>query len=88
MRVLLWFVVIVHFLLLFAVVGALFVIPFRCPWYISIPLIIYIVSLLATRVECPLTNLENAIRSRIGMKRIGGFVGNYVVRPFKKWRKF
>jgi hypothetical protein len=72
---------------LFAVVFSFFVLPFMAPWYIATPLMVYITSLITTRVECPMTNLENSIRGRLGMRKIGGFVGHYMLRPIRKMRK-
>lgn len=82
-----WFlfylVVAIHFFVIFGVVAAFFVLPFKEDWYVALPLMTYILYLLTTRVECPLTNLENYLRQRLGMKKIGGFVGHYIKRPIK-----
>jgi hypothetical protein len=39
-------------------------------------------------LDCPLTNLENYHRQRLGMKRIGGFMGHYFIKPGRKlWQR-
>ena len=37
-------------------------------------------------LDCPLTNLENHLRKKLGMKRIGGFVGHYFIKPIRRSR--
>lgn len=78
------FVVVTHVVLMFFMAAAFFVIPFYQPWYVALPLEVFIVRLVFSRSLCPLTELENTIRQKLGYKRIGGFVGNYFVRPIKK----
>ena len=46
----------------------------------------FILTIFFTRETCPLTRLENKIRTSIGMSRIGGFIGHYVVRPIRRLR--
>jgi Protein of Unknown function (DUF2784) len=75
--------VIGHFAFVFLVVASFFVLPFKAPWYITAPLMAYIAYLITTRVDCPLTRLENYLRGLLGMKKIGAFVGHYMVRPIK-----
>lgn len=83
MQLMLYLVIVFHFLIVFAVVAAFFVLPFKQNWEIAVPLMVYISYLLLTPVDCPLTNLENFLRHKLGMKRIGGFVGNYFLKPIK-----
>ena len=82
-----WLVVILHFILVFCVCVGIFVLPFVAHWCIVVPLEIYMVSLLTTSVECPLTNLENVLRRKLGYKPIGGFVGFYMLKPIKRYIK-
>jgi hypothetical protein len=84
MKLVLWLVVAMHMVLLVAVIASFICLPFRADWAVAIPLMILTYNLMATRVDCPLTNLENDIRQQLGMKRIGGFVGFYITRPFKR----
>lgn len=82
-RMLLLFVIVFHMLILFGVFASIFLLPVYEKWYVALPLEIFILHLITTRVDCPLTNLENHIRKSLGMKRIGGFVGHYMVKPIK-----
>ena len=67
---------------------AFFTVPFLTPWYIALPIcsFIFLVSF-SKEIKCPLTNLENDIRLKLGKKKIGGFIGHYVVKPIRKCLK-
>ena len=75
--------VVFHIMLVIMVIISFFVLPFLSPWYIAIPCMTFIWFFSTTRVDCQLTNLENVIRKRLGLKRIGGFVGFYFLKPMK-----
>lgn len=75
--------VILHIILVVMVIVSFFVLPFLSPWYIAIPCMTFIWFFSTTQVDCQLTNLENFMRKKLGMKRIGGFVGHYFVKPVK-----
>ena len=88
MRFLLFLVVALH---LFVVIGnaiAFFIVPFLTPWYVAIPIcsFIFLVSF-SKEIKCPLTNWENTLRMKIGKKRIGGFIGHYIIKPIRKLLK-
>ena len=83
LKYILWFVIAFHMLLIAIVVVSFFRLPLTQPYEVAIPLMVWISYLVYGRVECPLTNLENSLRQRLGMKRIGGFVGHYCIRPVK-----
>jgi hypothetical protein len=72
-----------HLLLVIGIIVAFLILPFCADWYIALPLMTFIFFFSTTRIECQLTNLENVLRQKLGMKRIGGFVGHYIMRPFK-----
>jgi len=77
-----------HIFLVIAVIISFFVLPFLASWYIAIPCMTFIWFFSTTRVDCQLTNLENFIRKKLGMKKIGGFVGHYFLKPIKAlWHK-
>ena len=78
-----YMLVIFHFIMVIVVFSAFFVLPFYTSWYVSVPLMTFIFFFSTTRVECQLTNLENNLRKKLGLKRIGGFVGHYFLRPIK-----
>lgn len=75
--------VVFHILMVIAVFLAFFILPIYASWYISVPLMTFIFFFSTTRVECQLTNLENNMRKKLGLKKIGGFVGHYFLRPVK-----
>ncbi len=72
-----------HILLVIAFFTSFFVLPFTAPWYVAVPCMTFIWFFSTTKVECQLTNLENSIRKTLGMKKIGGFVGFYFLKPIK-----
>lgn len=73
-----------HIILVITVATSFCILPFFAKWYIAVPLMTFIVFFSTTRIECQLTNMENKMRKRLGLKRIGGFVGFYFLRPIKK----
>jgi hypothetical protein len=80
----LWLLVALHTMLVFGIVASFFILPFYEPWYVALPLCTFIWFFSTSRIECKLTALENELRGRLGMKKIGGFVGHYFFRPFKR----
>lgn len=86
MWVLLYTVIIFHMAVVFGLVGAFFVLPIKWPWEIALPLMTFIQFFALTKVECKITALENHIRKRMGLRRIGTFIGHYFFKPYKKWR--
>ena len=84
-RVILQAIVLVHSSVIVTNAIAFFVLPFATEWYVYIPTMSSILFLtLARGIECPLTRLENYYRRKIGMNRIGGFVGHYFIRALRK----
>jgi len=88
-------VVLLHWVLVFANLGAFFILAYEGltpsqdpPWYIGAPLCTFIVVITFSRViDCPLTRYENKIRKRLGKNTIGGFVKHYLIRPYAKFKK-
>ena len=77
--------VLFHAWIIAANVAAFFVLPFATDWYVAVPCMSAILFLtLARGVTCPLTDLENVVRKRLGMKRIGGFFGHYFIKPWRR----
>ena len=66
---------------------AFFILPFLYPLLVWMPLNSFILTVTFTREICPLTRLENYIRTSLDMPRIGGFLGHYAVRPVKSFLK-
>jgi hypothetical protein len=67
--------------------AAFFVLPFLLPLWVWVPIDSFILTVMFTREICPLTRLENSLRTSIGLPRIGGFVGHYFVRPVRQLSK-
>ncbi len=53
---------------------------------IATPLISFIIRLAGDWNKCPLTTLENKYRTRLGMTKLKGFTGPYILRPLRNWR--
>jgi len=83
-RCLLYALIVAHLFVVFVNIAAFFITPFLCPIWIWMPINSFIITVTFTRQVCPLTKLENYLRTSVGMPRIGGFVGHYVVRPIRK----
>ena len=84
-RAILCCVVAFHGGMVWANLFAFFVVPFLEPWYVAAPIMSLVLLLTFSKVlDCPLTTLENHYRKRLGMKRIGGFVGHYFLKPIRK----
>lgn len=77
----------VHFLFIFGLVGALLALPFLTPWYEWLPLCTFVVFLLTNPIRCPLTAIENKLRSSLGMPEIRHFVLHYIVQPARRFVK-
>ena len=55
------------------------------PFYVALPLSIWIVHLGFSRtLDCPWTRLENQYRSRLGKPEIGGFISHYIKQPLRR----
>ena len=76
-----------HMFVITVNIAAFFVLPFLYPLWVWMPLNSFILTVTFTREICPLTKLENKLRTSLGMSRIGGFIGHYVVRPIKRASK-
>tara|TARA_B100000809_G_C15020606_1_gene488297 strand:- start:662 stop:1114 length:453 start_codon:yes stop_codon:yes gene_type:complete len=63
---------------------AFFILPFLYPIWVWMPINSFILTVMFQREQCPLTRLENTVRVAIGRKKIGGFIGHYFVKPFRK----
>jgi hypothetical protein len=85
-RYLLWSVfyiqLVLHFLLILVNYISIFILPFYAPWYISVPLITFLINLMfSNSFSCPLTRFENKLRRQLGLPTIKSFIGHYI------WRK-
>lgn len=78
-------VVIFHLIVVFGNAASFFALLMFSPWYVMFPCVSSIIYLAFSRsARCPLTDLENKYRDQIGMPKIGGFIGHYLLRRRKK----
>lgn len=70
-------VVFLHFVLIFFLLLDLIMLPYLCTVWVAIPLMVFIVNLIATPVVCSCTKLENVIRKKLNKPEIRSFVKHY-----------
>jgi hypothetical protein len=80
-------VILFHAFVITVNILAFFVLPFYYPLWVWMPLNSFILTVTFTREMCPLTKVENYIRTSLGMSRIGGFLGHYLVQPIQRCLK-
>lgn len=85
LRILLWIVVAGHMAIVVGNILAFILLPFYAEWYVALPLMSFILFLSTNKVTCKITDLENYIRGRLGYRRIGGFVGHYLLKPINRF---
>jgi len=84
-KCLLYLTILFHAFVIIVNIAAFFILPFYYPLYVWMPLNSFILTVTFTREICPLTRLENKLRTSLGMSRIGGFLGHYFIKPIKRW---
>jgi len=80
----LYAVIAFHMFVIAVNIAAFFLLPFLYPLWVWMPVNSFILTVTFTREVCPLTRLENYLRTSLGMARIGGFIGHYFVKPIKR----
>jgi len=83
-KCLLCLTVLFHTFVVVVNMAAFFILPFYYPLWVWMPLNSFILTVTFTREICPLTRVENYIRTSLGMSRIGGFLGHYFIKPIKR----
>lgn len=83
-RILLYSVMLFHTFVILVNISAFFILPFLYPLWVWMPLNSFILVTTFTREICPITRLENYLRTSLGLPRIGGFIGHYFVKPVKQ----
>lgn len=81
----------IHFVFVIGNIASIFILPFYVPWFIFIPLITFEINLIFNRAfaSCPITSLENKIRTKLDKPIIKSFLGHYVFWPVRRfYRKF
>ena len=84
-KVLLYLLIGFHAFVILVNIAAFFILPFLYDLWIWMPLNSFILTVTFTREICPLTRLENKLRTSLGMNRIGGFIGHYFLKPIKRF---
>ena len=80
-------IVLAHWAIVLANLGAMIVLPILCltgdaPWYIVFPLMTWLSVSGCTRIDCPFTRYENKIRKKIGKPPVHGFIRHYFCMPY------
>jgi hypothetical protein len=54
-------------------------------WCFALPVVHWVVWIASSRIaDCPATRCENYLRVRLGLPRIRGYIGHYVVDPVRR----
>jgi len=77
----LMFTVIFHHVMVITNTIAFFCLPFLVNPLLSAPLCSFIAFLFTNSVNCPLTDLENYFRKKLGMSTIDTFIKDYYIIP-------
>jgi hypothetical protein len=78
-QILLRLVIAVHFVGCFVMLACLIILPFKVEWYLWIPLSLGLIPNLVTPCDCWLSVVENKIRRSLGMPKVDGFIGHYIL---------
>jgi hypothetical protein len=71
-----------HLFIIFVNMAAIFYLAANEPWYVSVPLISFLIRLATVERECPLTIVENWLREKAGKRKVRTFIGHYIVKHF------
>ena len=86
-KALLYSTVLFHAFVIIVNIAAFFVLPFLYSLWVWMPVCSFILTVTFTREICPITRLENYLRTSLGLPRIGGFIGHYFIKPIKRLLK-
>lgn len=78
LKIALYLVVGVHMLIVAAMAASIPMLFIYEPWYVSLPVSVWIMHLAKAPLRCPLTQLENVIRGKLAMPKIHGFINHYI----------
>lgn len=84
LRLSLVILVVLHLLLVLINLIAMPCLLLYQPWYVSVPLVSFLIRLATVERECPLTIVENWLRNKLGMKVINTFIGHYIMKYIYK----
>ena len=71
--------VVSHYILFILLVGSIPYLFLFEPWYVSVPLVVWLINLMTLPVRCPLTTLENYFRVKAEWPKISGFVSKWIL---------
>lgn len=71
--------VLTHYVLFVSLVLSIPYLILLQPWYVSVPVVVWILNLMTLPVKCPLTELENYLRRKAGLKEIRGFLRAWIL---------
>ena len=86
-KALLYSTILFHAFVIVVNIAAFFILPFLYPLWVWMPVCSFILTVTFTREICPITRLENYLRTSLGLPRIGGFIGHYFIKPIKRLLK-
>lgn len=81
----LYLLIVFHVFVVVGNLAAFFILPFKVPFYVALPIMSYIFTISFSRdFTCPLTAAENRLRRKMDLPEIKGFIGHYFVKPYRR----
>ena len=84
-RLFLSFLIVVHHFSLIIILVSVPLLFINEPIWISLPLTSWVIHLGCTRIDCPLTKLENYLRKELYLPQIKGFMSHYYKKPYQNF---
>lgn len=78
-KLILYGIVALHYVLFFFLIASIPMLLIYEPWYVSVPVVVWLINLATLPVRCILTTWENRIRTKLGMPKINGFVSKHLL---------
>ena len=78
-------VIVVHHFSLIIILVSVPLLFINEPIWISLPLTSWVIHLGCTRIDCPLTKLENYLRKELYLPQIKGFMSHYYKKPYQNF---
>ncbi len=80
LKIALYITVAAHYALFIGLMASPVPLFLYTPWYVSVPLVSWVINIATLRgLRCPLTELENYIRRKMGIPEIKGFVSRWIL---------
>lgn len=89
LRAMLFLTQVGHHLFVLGNIASFFLLPMKTPFYVWIPLLTFLINLFFSPIfrQCPVTSLENRLRTTLNKPTIGGFVKHYYIKNFLRIKK-